>query len=227
MILQADEAVVVTAHDEFVDTLPNGAFVQFQLCVSVCYLDVRTATGKTVQRGPGDKWMIHGPTEFIPKTEIGKFERRKTIPLNENEGVYVRDIQSGQVRCVHGPQAYMIQANEELYEKELTPLVEDLLRYTTITLCYLVVCVWSVAHCVRMYCIVSTSFVLCKVAFPFHADMVVVLEMPPLESSPILMALLTPSTRLVSTSQDGTLLFIVTLTPPVPRPYSSDYIPLS
>ncbi|XP_064383731.1 major vault protein-like [Halichondria panicea] len=108
MILQADEAVVVTAHDEFVDTLPNG---------------------KTVQRGPGDKWMIHGPTEFIPKTEIGKFERRKTIPLNENEGVYVRDIQSGQVRCVHGPQAYMIQANEELYEKELTPLVEDLLRH--------------------------------------------------------------------------------------------------
>lgn len=42
--------------------------------------------------------------------------------------MYVRDIQTGQVRCVHGPQAYMLQANEELYEKELTPLVEDLLR---------------------------------------------------------------------------------------------------
>ncbi len=72
--------------------------------------------------------MVHGPTEFIPKTEIGHVERRKAIPLNENEGVYVRDIQSGQVRCVSGPQAYMLQANEELYEKELTPLVEDLLR---------------------------------------------------------------------------------------------------
>lgn len=73
--------------------------------------------------------MVHGPTEFIPKTEVGHVERRKAIPLNENEGVYVRDIQSGQVRCVSGPQAYMLQANEELYEKELTPLVEDLLRW--------------------------------------------------------------------------------------------------
>ena len=53
---------------------------------------------------------------------------RKAIPLNENEGVYVRNIQTGQVRCVYGPRAYMLQANEELDEKELTPLVEDLLR---------------------------------------------------------------------------------------------------
>ena len=53
---------------------------------------------------------------------------RKSIPLNENEGIYVRNIQSGQVRSVMGPQSYMLQANEELYEKSLTPLVEDLLR---------------------------------------------------------------------------------------------------
>ena len=26
---------------------------------------------------------------------------RKAIPLNENEGIYVRDIQSGQVQCVY------------------------------------------------------------------------------------------------------------------------------
>lgn len=28
-----------------------------------------------------------------------------------------------------GPQAYLLQANEELYEKDLTPLVEDLLKW--------------------------------------------------------------------------------------------------
>lgn len=33
-----------------------------------------------------------------------------------------------QVRMVMGPQAYLLQANEELYEKDLTPLVEDLLK---------------------------------------------------------------------------------------------------
>ncbi len=54
---------------------------------------------------------------------------RKALPLNENEGIYIRDIQTGQVRSVMGPQAYMLQANEELYEKELMPLVEDILKW--------------------------------------------------------------------------------------------------
>ena len=48
--------------------------------------------------------------------------------MNENEGIYVRDIKSGQVRSVMGPQSYMIQANEELYSKELEPLVDDILK---------------------------------------------------------------------------------------------------
>ena len=54
---------------------------------------------------------------------------RKSIPLNENEGVYVRDVKSGQVRSVMGPQSYMLQADEELYPKELDPLADDLLKY--------------------------------------------------------------------------------------------------
>lgn len=53
---------------------------------------------------------------------------RKSIPLNENEGLYVRDIQSGKVRSILGPQSYMLQANEELYSKELEPLTDDLLK---------------------------------------------------------------------------------------------------
>lgn len=32
--------------------------------------------GKVVHRSPGDKWMIRGPTEYIPRIEVGKMERR-------------------------------------------------------------------------------------------------------------------------------------------------------
>ena len=56
------------------------------------------------------------------------FIYRKAIPLNKNEGRYVRDVQTGKVRAVMGPQAYLLQAFEELYEKPLTPLVEEILR---------------------------------------------------------------------------------------------------
>ena len=56
------------------------------------------------------------------------FYPRRAIPLNENEGIYVRNDQTGQVRAVMGPQAYLLQAFEEPYQKELTPLAEEVLR---------------------------------------------------------------------------------------------------
>lgn len=40
----------------------------------------------------------------------------KAIPLDENEGIYVRDIKTGRVRSVVG-QTYMLKENEELWPK--------------------------------------------------------------------------------------------------------------
>jgi major vault protein len=54
-------------------------------------------------------------------------ERRVAVPLDSNEGIYVRDLTSGQVRAVIG-KTYMLKANEELWEKELPLEVEELLE---------------------------------------------------------------------------------------------------
>merc|ERR1712164_144161 len=78
-------------------------------------------------RKAGDKWMIHGPIEYIPEISVNVLEKRKAIPLDSNEGVYVRDLTSGQVRAVIG-KTYMLKANEELWEKELPAEVEGLLE---------------------------------------------------------------------------------------------------
>jgi len=83
-------------------------------------------------RAPGDRWMIFGPTDYVPPVEVEIVERRKTIPLDDNEGVYVRDIRSGKVRAVTG-RSYMLQPHEELWEKELLGLIEDILqKYQTV-----------------------------------------------------------------------------------------------
>merc|ERR1712159_728878 len=78
-------------------------------------------------RKAGDKWMIYGPIEYIPEISVNVLEMRKAIPLDANEGVYVRDLTSGQVRAVVG-ETYMLKANEELWEKELPAEVEQLLE---------------------------------------------------------------------------------------------------
>jgi len=77
-------------------------------------------------RAPGDRWMIHGPCDYVPPVNVEILEKRRVIPLDENEGVYVRDIKTGKVRVQKG-ESYMLKSNEELWEKELPAVVEDLL----------------------------------------------------------------------------------------------------
>jgi major vault protein len=74
----------------------------------------------------GDRWMIKGPCEFIPPLELEILESRRAIPLDDNEGIYVRDISTGEIRMVSG-QTYLLQAHEELWNKILSPEVEELL----------------------------------------------------------------------------------------------------
>jgi major vault protein len=75
---------------------------------------------------PGNRWMIYGPCDFIPPVEVEVVERRKMIPLDENEGIYVRDITTGKIRSVIG-HSYMLKPNEELWSKHLSPEVEAML----------------------------------------------------------------------------------------------------
>ena len=53
-------------------------------------------------------------------------DARKKIPLDKNEGVYVRDTRSGLVRVVLG-ETYMLKAHEELWDMDLPDTVEKLL----------------------------------------------------------------------------------------------------
>jgi len=59
--------------------------------------------------------MIYGPDDYIPPTEVNIKERRKQIPLGENEGIYVRDCKTGEVKAIKG-KSYMLKAHEELWE---------------------------------------------------------------------------------------------------------------
>ena len=52
---------------------------------------------------------------------------RRALPLDENEGVYVRDLLTGKVRAVVGS-TYMLAPDEELWRKELPAEVERLLE---------------------------------------------------------------------------------------------------
>ncbi|XP_068099908.1 major vault protein [Hyperolius riggenbachi] len=93
---------------------------------SVQSLEEKDEDGNVVERKPGDRWMIRGPLDYVPPVEVEVVVRRESIPLDENEGIYVRDIKTGKVRSVVG-HTYMLTQDEELWEKELPANVEALL----------------------------------------------------------------------------------------------------
>ncbi|CAF0779422.1 unnamed protein product [Rotaria sordida] len=93
-ILSEDEGIVVKCIESFNDEIDN------------------------VTRVPGDKWVVRGPREYIPPVQVEVLEKRKAIPLDENEGIYVRDLKTGRVRAIIG-NTYMLTQDEELWEKEL------------------------------------------------------------------------------------------------------------
>ena len=75
----------------------------------------------------GERWMIHGPRSYIPLIEIEIIETRKSIPMDESEGIYVRDIFNGEIKMVTG-ETYMLKAHEEFWRKELPREVEFIIQ---------------------------------------------------------------------------------------------------
>lgn len=71
--------------------------------------------------------MIRGPIDLTPAIEYDIVERRKAIPLSENEGVYVRDLKSGEVKLVRGPNTFLLGEGQSFWQKIMEPDVERLL----------------------------------------------------------------------------------------------------
>lgn len=113
-ILADDEAVLLQATESFIEKTNDDEN------------NNNNAQQREIKREAGERWMVHGPREYIPPIQVQVLEVRKAIPLDTNEGVYVRDKKTGLVRAVKG-QTYMLQPTEELWPKYLSPEVEELL----------------------------------------------------------------------------------------------------
>lgn len=105
-VLNPEEALLLRASEAFTDKDENG---------------------KVVNRKAGDRWMIFGPTDYVPNVNVEVLETRRSISLDDNEGIYVRDITDGSVKAITGPRLYRLEPNEQLWAKELPPAIEELL----------------------------------------------------------------------------------------------------
>ncbi|VDP90000.1 unnamed protein product [Echinostoma caproni] len=118
-ILQHDEGLILRAEERFVDEVlvevpPAGDSGE------------PTFKKQSIVRRPGDQWIIRGPLEYVPPIQVEIIHRRKAIPLDRNEGIYVRNTRTGQVRAVIG-EAYMLNHEEELWRKRMPPDVIQML----------------------------------------------------------------------------------------------------
>lgn len=77
-------------------------------------------------REPGDKWLEYGPRNYVPPVEVEVLEKVVEVALDSNEGIYVKDNNTGSVRAVTG-ETYMLKSYEELTEISLPANVKAIL----------------------------------------------------------------------------------------------------
>lgn len=80
-ILKDDEALLVMANTQ---------------------LETKDQSGELVVRKACEKWMEYGPCNYVPPIGVEIIERRQKLALDKNEGIYVRDTKSGNIRTVIG-----------------------------------------------------------------------------------------------------------------------------
>jgi major vault protein len=71
--------------------------------------------------------MEYGPITYLPPVQVQVLEKRSQVPLNSNEGIYVKDTRSGAVRAVIG-KPYMLKAHEIATEIEISKEFENLIQ---------------------------------------------------------------------------------------------------
>ncbi|XP_039979955.1 major vault protein isoform X2 [Xiphias gladius] len=127
-VLSEEEGLVLRAVEAFNDTEEVAEEEEEEEAEEEELMQERAKRSRRsgVLRRPGDRWMLRGPVEYVPPAAVEVVLRRQAIPLDENEGIYVRDIKTGKVRAVIG-HTYMLTQDEELWQKELPPNVEALL----------------------------------------------------------------------------------------------------
>ncbi|XP_041813410.1 major vault protein [Chelmon rostratus] len=125
-VLSEDEGLVLRAVEAFNDTEEREEEEEEAMEEELMQERAKRSRRSGVLRRPGDRWMLRGPIEYVPPTTVEVVLRRQAIPLDENEGIYVRDIKTGKVRAVIG-HTYMLTQDEELWQKVLPANVEALL----------------------------------------------------------------------------------------------------
>lgn len=107
-ILGKNEVAVIQAIDNFIDD-------------------------KGEEKKAGECWIISGPARYIPT----KFERciksYKAINVGQSEAIYVRDTSTSELKLVKGPQSYILNVDEEEYQKVLSPREFEALKDQGIT----------------------------------------------------------------------------------------------
>jgi hypothetical protein len=86
--------------------------------------------GKTaiVQRKAGEKWLMKGEATIIPSIyQKVVIKPSPAIAIEQNEGIYILNLCTQEVRLVEGPRSIFLDVDEELWTKDLSEVERDTL----------------------------------------------------------------------------------------------------
>jgi len=78
-------------------------------------------------RKAGERWLFRGPGEYRPSVHVDVLETKNDKALDSSEGVYIRNLSTGEIRAVIG-KTVVLSADEEYWPKKLSPELSALIK---------------------------------------------------------------------------------------------------
>jgi major vault protein len=110
---------------------PTGIFDQYVLKPTKGLLveAIKDFDDNGTARSAGEQWIIKGPCNYIPHKYARVIRKVKSISLGQFEGIYIKNVKTGEIRMEEGEKNVMLKPEEELWEKKWTRTELDALRF--------------------------------------------------------------------------------------------------
>lgn len=73
-------------------------------------------------KAAGEVFQVIGEARFIPDKYTQVLKKIDAILIQENEGIYVNNVETSQLKLVSGPCSYLLKSNEELFYKQYSEI---------------------------------------------------------------------------------------------------------
>lgn len=122
IILEKFEGLLMRAKKEIIEKKIINEEIENEISKNDS-ISIKTPSKEKIveeKHNAGDVWIVEGPCSYIPHKHSEIIQKLKSIILGKDEGLYIKNIKTGEIHLEAGPKTIMLTQEEQLFQKKYT-----------------------------------------------------------------------------------------------------------